>query len=107
MLNYRETKWKNNNIKLCKGRFNECGKYGHRASYCLVISNKNYNRNDNKAARNPCFSEKSNSVGKRGQKSVDCWAKKGKKKDNDVETLFMGAILCGEVQDNNNEEYLK
>ena len=35
---------------------------------------------------------------KRGHGAVDCW--KGEiYKDNDVEKLFMGDTLCGEVQE--------
>ena len=39
--------------------------------------------------------------------AVDCLDKKVKEKENDFNKLFVGAKLCGEVQEDNNEEYLK
>ena len=45
-----------------------------------------------------------NNRGKRGHRTVDCWANKGKDKDYDDDNLFTGATLYGEVQEENNEE---
>ena len=44
---------------------------------------------------------------KKRQKDVDCWAKKRKEKNDDFKKFFMGATLCGEVQEDNNEEDLE
>ena len=37
---------------------------------------------------------------------VDCWAK-NKEKEDDVDSLFVGAVLCGEVSKSNNKEDLE
>ena len=39
--------------------------------------------------------------------SVDCCAKKGRDKEDDIDNLFVGATFCGEVQEVNNEEDIK
>ena len=52
--------------------------YGHIASDCCGVSNKSYNRNDNKTARNPRFNRECNNCGKRGHKAADYWSKKEK-----------------------------
>ena len=78
MLNSIEKKWNNKNGKFFKGKCNKCGKYGHRASDCWGNRNKNDNRNVNKIASYPRFKRELNNFGKRDQKSVICWAKKGK-----------------------------
>ena len=37
---------------------------------------------------------------------VDCWVK-NKEKEDDVDRLFVGDILCGEVSKSNNKEYIE
>ena len=49
-------------------------------------------------ARNPHLKTECNNSGKRYHRAADCWEKKGKEKDNDVDNLFVGFTLCGEVQ---------
>ena len=46
-----------------------------------------------------------NNCGKRGHRASDCWAKKGKQKDNDVDNLFVEETFCGEFQEENDKEY--
>ena len=45
-----------------------------------------------------------NNCGKRGHRASDCWEKKGKRKEYDVDNLFVGATFCGEVQEENDKE---
>ena len=103
-MNTGEKKGRNKNNKLFKGGCKKCGKFCHRALDCWVNNNKNNNINENRTARKPRFNGECKNCGKRVHKAVDCWAKKGKEKDDDVDNLFMGATLCGEVQEDNNEE---
>ena len=97
-----ENKWRNKNRKWFKGKWNKCGRCGHRVSDWWVNNNKNYNINDNKTTRKPCFNEECSKCGKIRQKDAGFGAKKGKEKDDDLENLFVGATLCGEVQEDNN-----
>ena len=106
-MNSGENKWKKKNRKFFKGECNKCGKYGHRASDCWGNCNKNGNRNNNKTAENPLFNGEWNNCGQRGHKAVDFWEKKGKEKDDDVDNLFVEATICGEFQEENNEEEIK
>ena len=93
-LNARENKWNSNNGKLLKVKCNKCGKYVHRASGCLVNSNKvNDNRNKNKNNRKPCFNGECNNFGKISHQAVYCWTKKGKDKYYDIKNLFMEATF--------------
>ena len=43
-----------------------------------------------------------NNCGKRGHRAVDCLAKKGKEKDDDIKNLFVRATFYGEVKEENN-----
>ena len=81
-----------------------CGKYVHIVSDCWCNNNRNHNRNNNKTARNPHINRECNNCGKRGHRAVDGWTNKVKDKDDDVDNLFVGDTLCGEVQEENNEE---
>ena len=76
-------------------------------SDCWVNINKNYNRNGNNFSRNPRFNGECNNCGKRGHRAVDCSAKEGKEKYDDIKNLFVGATLCGEDQEESNKEDLK
>ena len=66
-----------------------------------VEETKNQNRNDNKSERKPRFNREFNKCGIRGYRSADFCAKKGKQKDDDVNNIFLVALLCGEVQEEN------
>ena len=107
MLNSREKKSNNNNGKFFKVECNKCSKYGQGASYFWGNSNKNDNINNNKTARNLRFNGECNNRGKRGHRDADCCANKGKERYDDTDNLFVGAKLCGEVQEENNEEDIK
>ena len=104
MLNTIVKKWKIENSKLFKGECNMCGNYDHIASDRWRNKNKNDNRNDNKSAINPHVNRECKKCVKRGHKDLDCWAKKGKEKENVFNNLFLGAKFCGKVQEENNEE---
>ena len=36
--------------------------------------------------------------------AADCWDKKVKQKDDEVENLFVGSTLCGEFQEEKDKE---
>ena len=94
-LKAREKKWRNRTSKFFKDNCNKYCKYGHIVSDCWENNNKTDNRNDNKTSRKTCFNGEFKNCGKRGHKAVYCWSKKGKKKDDDISNLFVGATFCG------------
>ena len=53
--------------------------------------------------RNFWFNRKCNNCKKKGHRAVDFWYNK-KEKEGDVDNIFVGAILCGEVPKSNKEE---
>ena len=55
---------KKKNGKFFKEKCNKCGNYGHSASDCWENSNKNYNRKNNKTAKNPRFTGNAKTVEK-------------------------------------------
>ena len=97
----------NNSSKLFKEECDKCENYGHRSSDCWGSINKNYNRNNNKTSRNTRFNGECKNFGKRGHKAVECLEKKCKEKEYIVNNIFVGYTLCGEVQEENNKEYIK
>ena len=49
------------------------------------------------------FNRELHNCGNEGHTEVDCWAKK-KEKEDDVEDVFAGVILCGEVSEGRDKE---
>ena len=69
-----------------------------------LLGGGNENINNNNTERNPHFNGECKNCDKRGHRDADCWEKKVKQKDDDVDNLFLGAKLCGEVQEENDKE---
>ena len=88
---------KKNKSNLFKITYNNCVKYGHRSS--------NLWGNENKNILKPHFNAECHKFGKKCHRAVDCWAKKKKKEDN-IDKLFVGTIFCGEVSESSNKEDL-
>ena len=63
--------------------------------------------NKNKNNRKPRFNGEYKNCGKIGHRADDCWAKKGKDKDDDIGNLFVVATFCGEVSEEDKEEDIK
>ena len=99
VLELNSGKRNQNKGKLFKVTCNKCGKCGHRASDCWGNENK---VNENKNNRKPCFNGAFNNRGKKSHRAVDCWSNNKQKEDN-FKNLFVGAKLCGEVLENENE----
>ena len=98
VLNSRENKY-NNNGKFFKGECKNCDKYGYRDSYFWGKNNKgNDNINNKINNKKPRFNRECNNCEKIGHRAVDCWENKGREKYYDIDNLFVGENLCGEVR---------